>query len=84
MAIDAVQGPFATRELSDRLVVIMQSVGGLIGAWVELHIAQAVIAAIMAGIALRVWDGGSQAVNRLLITDGYRGVWQAEQPVKRE
>ena len=54
VAIDAVQCIFTTRELGDGLVIIVQAIDGLVGARVELDIAKAVIAPVMAGITLRV------------------------------
>lgn len=56
MAVHAVEGVFALSELRDWLVVIVDAQGGMITAFGESHCAQVVVAAVMAGIALGVWD----------------------------
>ena len=66
MAVDAVQGPLTARKLGNRLVVIMQPVGGLVGARLEVHVPQIVIAPVVAGIALGVGDGGGELMDRLV------------------
>ena len=66
MAVHAVQGPFTTGELGDRLVVIVQAVGRVVRSRLELHAAQVVVAAVVAGVALRVGHRRGQLVNELL------------------
>ncbi len=74
VAIGAVQGVLAAGELGDRLVVIVQAVGGLILAGVKLHIRQAVITAVMACIALCVGHGGAELVHLGAILAWCRGM----------
>ncbi len=63
VTVDAIEGIFALRKLSDGLVIILQPVGGMVSAGLQGHAAQVVIPAVMAGIALGIRDGGSQAVD---------------------
>jgi hypothetical protein len=74
VTVGAVQRIFAAGELSNGLVVIMQAVEGLIGARVELDVAQAVIAAVMTGITLRVGNSRCELVDSLIRSVGRGGM----------
>ena len=63
MAVNAIECVLAFRELSDGLVVVMQTVCGGILARQECNRMQIVIAAIVAGIALGVGDGCREGVD---------------------
>ncbi len=60
MAVNTIEGVLAFRELGDGLVIIMQAVGGSIRARLEGHRTQIIVAAVMAGVALGIGDGGGQ------------------------
>ena len=70
-AVNVIQCVFAGRKLGDWLVVILQAIRGLVGAGHKRHRAQVIIAAVMTGIALRVGNGGCQAVDLVLGKCGY-------------
>ena len=63
MAINAVQCIFAFCELCDWLVIIMQAIGWLIVTLNEGHRAQIIVALVMAGVALRIWNGRCQLMD---------------------
>ncbi len=63
MAINAIQRVFAFCELGDGLVVSMQTIGWIIGALDEGHRSQIIVAAVMAGVALRKWNGRRQLMD---------------------
>ena len=54
---------FAFGELGDGLVIIVQTIGGEVWRGLEGHRAQVIVAAIVAGIALGIRDGGGQLVD---------------------
>src|SRR6266498_3063149 len=56
MAIHTVEGVFALCKLCDWLIVVLQSTGRMVIPLDKTHCAQIVVAAVVAGIALRVWD----------------------------
>ena len=56
VAVHAVEGVFTFGKLGDWLVVVVKSVGGLVGTFVESHCPQVVVAAVVTGIALIVGD----------------------------
>ena len=63
MAINAVQCVFAFCELCDWLVIIMQTIGRLVSTLGERQRAQIIVAAVMAGIALRIWNRRRQLMD---------------------
>ncbi len=63
MAVNTIEGVLAFRELGDGLVIIVQAVGGSIRARLESNGTQIVIAAVMAGVALGVRNGGGQCMD---------------------
>ena len=63
MTINAVQSVFAFCKLGNRLIVVMQTIGWLVGSLDERHRAQVIVAAVMAGITLRIRDGRRQLMD---------------------
>ncbi len=57
MAIHAVECVFAFCKLGDGLVIILQSVRRMIGSFNESHCPQIIVATVMTGITLSVWNG---------------------------
>jgi len=57
VAVHAVEGVFTLGKLGNWLVVIVETVCRLVGAFNEGHCPQVVVAAIVARIALGVWNG---------------------------
>jgi len=66
MAVNAIQSPFATDELSNGLVVIVEPINWLVRARLESHGSQIIIAAVVARVALGIWNGGGQTMHGLL------------------
>ena len=58
MTINAIQFIFAFGELSNRLIIILQAIVrlGLVGALDKSHRSQVIIAAVMASVALGIWN----------------------------
>lgn len=58
VAVHTVEGVLALREVRDGLIVVLRSCGRVIIALDEGHRPQVIIAAVVTGIALGVWNGG--------------------------
>ena len=72
VAIGAVQCVLAAGELGYRLVIIFHTRHGRVSALIKGHLAQVVVPAVVAGIALGVRDGIGKRVNRALRARGRR------------
>ena len=57
VAVHTVEGVLALREVCDGLIVVLQSCSRVIITFDEGHCPQVVIAAVVTGIALGVWNG---------------------------
>lgn len=58
VTVNAIERVLALRELSDRLVVIMEAIHWAVVPFDECHSPQVVVTAVVTGVALCVWNGG--------------------------